>query len=507
MNTPIIHIGKVSRVLLLGNIAMSFIYFSWWFFPDHIANIPLYSLLFLGEIYHMIMALTFWYTIWPGKQHQVIPDVNFTPTIDVFIPVAGEPLDIIRETAIAARDMIGYEHNVYILNDGYVAKKDTWKDVEKLASQLHIFCITRKKAHGAKAGNINNALRYTKGKIIIIFDADMAPHPDFLKKTISYFQDEKTGFVQTPQYYKNHSLNDVSSAAWAQQELYFGPILQGKEKSNAVTINGTNVAIRRKALEEVGGMVEENIAEDFLTSLFIHQKGWNAYYVPEVLAEGLAPEDLQSYYKQQLRWARGNLEVLFSHNPLFQRGLTFGQKIQYLSSSLYYVNGVVVLIDIVMPIIFLFTGIQAVAAATTSFALFFMPFMFLNLYTLYRASGKSITFRAISFSQSSWTLQVHALESILAGSKMGFAVTPKKAQQGNFLSIAYPHMIYVLLAMIAMAVGIHRDGLNPSVVTNIAWAMFNSTLFSPFIFASLSGVQSSKPLQNETSAIIAGETV
>src|SRR5438876_923919 len=102
MEKTTLHIEKVSRILLLGNICMSFLYFSWWFFPSHIANIPFYSLLFLGEVYHMTMALTFWYTIWPGNSHTVVLPGRYKPSIDIFIPIAGEPIDIIRKTAIAA---------------------------------------------------------------------------------------------------------------------------------------------------------------------------------------------------------------------------------------------------------------------------------------------------------------------------------------------------------------------------------------------------------------------
>src|SRR3989344_1030836 len=96
---------------------------------------------------------------------------------------------------------------------------------------------------------------------------------------------------------------------------------------------GTNMVIRKAALREVGGMAEDNIAEDFVTSLFIHERGWKSAYVPEVLAEGLAPEDLFSYYKQQFRWARGSLEIVFRFNPLFRSGLTWSQRIEYLASA------------------------------------------------------------------------------------------------------------------------------------------------------------------------------
>src|SRR5690606_28145343 len=163
---------------------------------------------------------------------------------------------------------------------------DNWREVEVMAENIGVNCITRKESGGAKAGNINNGLKCTDSELVAIFDADMVPHPDFLQKTVSYFQDPKVAFVQTPQYYKNAEVNDIASGAWEQQELFFGPIMEGKGKVNAAFICGTNVLIRKEALLSVGGMYEKNIAEDFLTSLFIHQKGWKSYYLKEVLAEG-----------------------------------------------------------------------------------------------------------------------------------------------------------------------------------------------------------------------------
>src|SRR5690606_21510298 len=144
-------------------------------------------------------------------------------------------------------------------------------------------------AGGAKAGNINNALRQTNGDIIVIFDADMIAKTDFLNKTIPHLADPTVAFVQTPQFYTNTQDNIIAASAWEQQEFFFGPIMQGKDKDNPAFICGINVAIRRTALDQVGGMVEDNIAEDFLTSMKIHEQGWHSVYVPEVLATGLAP--------------------------------------------------------------------------------------------------------------------------------------------------------------------------------------------------------------------------
>jgi cellulose synthase (UDP-forming) len=313
----------------------------------------------------------------------------------------------------------------------------------------------------------------------------MVPHRNFLTTVLPYFNDPNVGFVQTPQYYKNHQTNAITEGAWDQQRLFFGPIMQGKDKHNAAFICGTNFAIRRIALHQVGGMCEDNIAEDFLTSLSVHQKGWTSCYIPHVLVEGLAPEDLLSYYKQQLRWARGSLEVLFASNPFFKKGLTFAQKIQYLSSALYYLNGVVIVIDMIMPLFFLFFGIEPVVSTTVNFAIFFIPYMFLSMYTLSTVSANSITLKGLSFSQSSWALQLLALKSVLLKQKMGFAVTSKSALSGNFVSLAYPHFAYILLVIIGIGIGIGREGINPSVLTNIAWALFNVILFVPFILVAL----------------------
>lgn len=463
---------------------MSLLYLSWWLNPHQIANLPLYILLFLGEIYHVGMSLLFWHTVWPRRNKPQSQFTSHHPSVDIYITVCGEPKSIVRETAQAALDMDYTNHRVFILNDGFVAGKNNWKDMEDLADELHITCLTRKQPGGAKAGNINRALEKTKGEYILIFDADMVPHPDFLSTVMPHFADSRVGFVQTPQYYRNYSENVVTHGAWEQQEFFFGPIMRGKDTQNSAFICGTNVVLRRTALLEAGGMREDNIAEDFLTSLSIHQLGWKSHYIPNVLAEGMAPQDFLSYYKQQFRWARGSLEVLFSENPLFKKNLTFSQKLEYLSSALYYTNGVIFVIDIIMPLIFLYTGIKPVAATTTSFAFFFLPFMLLNLYTLFIVSKQQLTFRAISFSQASFTLQLSAIKSVLLKEKVGFSVTPKQAQSGNFLKLVAPHIAYIVLTAVGIIVAYTREGMNPSLATNIAWAVLPCIMFIPFIQAS-----------------------
>jgi len=484
---PTIASGSISRGFLLTNVVLTIFYFSWWFITPATDKSVMFYLLFLGETYHVAMVLMFWFTVrgLSKPTAHILPKSSNRLSVAVFVTVAGEPLDIVKDTVSAIKSAPYARKDIYILNDSFVAGKENWKEYEALAKELGVGCFTRTVPGGAKAGNINNALRQTSSDLVAIFDADMAPHNNFFAQTVPYFTEEKVGFVQTPQFYANSTKNVVTAAAWEQQEFFFGPIMRGKDSSNASFICGTNVVLRRTALEEVGGMSEKSIAEDFLTSLYIHKNGWKSIYVPEVLAEGLAPEDLLSYYKQQLRWARGSVEILFRHNPIFIKGLTWAQRIEYLSSALYYCNGLIVVINGVIPLVFLLTGISPINTTTTLFAIYFLPFIMSIIVSLHRISGKSLTFRAISFTQSSWYLQVVAIFSSLTGKKSTFAVTPKTAQSGNFLFLAYPHLIYISVAIISFIVAVNREGLSPSVITNVSWVLFNSLLFIPFISAAV----------------------
>jgi cellulose synthase (UDP-forming) len=474
----------VSRGLLALNIFLAAVYFVaivWWF-PS--GNPVLFWLLVFGEIFHLWQLLTYIYTVW-NTEHRTPFDPNYTPPVDVFITVAGEPVDIVEETVRAALAMDYPKFSVYVLNDGYVAKKENWRDIEMMAARLGAECITRKVPGGAKAGNINNGLSLTRNPLVAVFDADHVPHGDFLRKMTGYFADRKMGFVQSPQYYKNYDTNEVTQGSWEQQALFFGPICKGKNRLNSVTMCGTNMVIRREALLQVGGICTESIAEDFVTGLFIHEKGWKSCYVPEVLAEGLAPEDFLSYYKQQFRWARGSMDVLFRYNFLLRRGLTFGQKVQYLSSVSYFLSGVVVIMNALIPIIFFFTGLVPLQISTMSLAALFLPYIFVTIYALQASVNFCYSFKSLAFSMAGFHIHLSALWANIIGKKSAFSVTSKKGLRGNFIHLVIPHIVYVGLVVVGIGYGIVREGFTPSLITNIAWAVLNTAIFAEFISAAL----------------------
>ncbi|GAB4149036.1 MAG: hypothetical protein OHK0017_12400 [Patescibacteria group bacterium] len=463
---------------------MAFLYLiviTFWF---RMGNIFLFSLLIFGEVFHLWQILTYLSTVW--NLNKIKPaNPEFNPPIDIFITVCGEPKEVVRRTVEAAKKQNYPDYGVFILNDGFVAGIENWMEIEYLAKEMGVICITRKISGGAKAGNINNALELTGRPFIAVLDADMVPQSNFLKELSPYMADPAVAFVQSPQYYKNHTLNQVTGGAWEQQELFFGPICEGKNQLNSVFMCGTNMLIRRQALEQVGGMCEDNIAEDFMTSLFVHERGWKSIYVPEVLAKGLAPEDFLSYYKQQFRWARGSLEILFRFNPIFRRGLTWQQKIQYLASASYYLSGLVVLINIALPLVYLITGESPVQVSTMALAAIFIPHICLTAYVLTSSNDSKYTFRALSFSNGSFIIFLKALWSVLTKQKNSFSVTSKVALDGNFTYLVSPHLSYIGLSIVALLIGWSREGVSPSLLSNLSWVLFNIATFIPFMQAAI----------------------
>lgn len=470
------------RLFIWVSMLMCAVYFGVIAFVFPPGNAVLFVLLMLGEAFHTWQALTYLSTV-SNMHTQPMAASSFRPPVDVFITVAGEPAELVAATAKAALRMDYPRFNIFLLNDGYVAKKENWFEIETVAQTLGIRCITRTIPGGAKAGNINHALAQTSAPYVAIFDADHVPHKDFLRKVMPFFVDKRMGFVQTPQYYKNAEVNAVTRGAWEQQELFFGPICRGKNASNAATMCGTNMVLSRQALNEVGGMCTDSIAEDFATGLFMHERGYKSYFLPEVLAEGLAPEDFFSYTKQQYRWARGALDVLFKYNLIMRRGLTFRQKLQYLSSVTYFLSGAVILFNMLLPVVFLYAGLIPLQITTMMLALVFVPYILLTIYTLSRSSNGSFTFRALSFAMGSFVIQLQALGSALLGQKQTFVVTSKQALEGNYLRLVAPHLLYIVTVMGGIPVAVLREGFSASVINNLAWAGFSIGVLLPFIHA------------------------
>lgn len=296
--------------------------------------------LFLAELYiWVILLLTYLQTVFPLKRG-IVPlpdDVSTWPTVDIYIPSYNESLEVVRDTVLAAQ-CIDYPRdklNIYLLDDG---KR---REFAVFAADVGVGYITRNDNSHAKAGNLNHALKLTKGELICVFDCDHVATRIFLQATVgSFLQDPKLALLQTPHYFyspdpfeRNLSLGkNIPNEG----SLFYGPIQQGNDNWNATFFCGSCAVIRRSALEEIGGFAVETVTEDAHTALKMQRLGWKSAFLAIPLAAGLATERLVLHVIQRTRWARGMTQIFRMDNPLFGRGLTWQQRCCYLSAMLYF---------------------------------------------------------------------------------------------------------------------------------------------------------------------------
>ncbi|MEH2198036.1 glycosyltransferase [Nostoc sp.] len=379
-------------------------------------------------------------------------------------------------------------------------------------------------AHHAKAGNINYAIfsGETAGTFIVTLDADHIPKPNFLKRVLPYFyaynlstgkyDQNQIAFVQTRQDFYNIPPGDPFGH---RANLFYGPLQQGKDGMNAAFYTGTNAILRREALvsvglqnfadefakdekrldefDLVGGVSSNSITEDMNTAMRLHSAGWKSIYHNELLAQGLAPDDLSSTLKQRLRWAQGTIQVLVRENPLTKSGLSFWQRLQYFKTMYSYFSGFATLVFISCPIIYFFTDIVPVKTYGSDFAIHFFPAFIINRLTFLAATwGIPATevWRSEQYAIALFPLLIQAVWSVFTGQKLNFQVTPKQRQSGIYLRLVWPQLVIFILTILGILWSLYRFAIghlnNPWVhLLNGGWAIYNLLLLSVIIRASV----------------------
>lgn len=233
-----------------------------------------------------------------------------------------------------------------------------------------------------------------------------------------------------------------------------------------------------------------SITEDMATAMQLHAAGWKSVFYPEILAYGLAPEDLGSALSQRLRWAQGTLQVLKRDNPLFKKGLSIPQRLSYFTTMFSYFSGFPNLIFLLSPIVYLFTGIAPVNAYSWEFMLRLIPFLLLNKITFRITANKIPVFRGEQYNLGLFSLWIQAVTSVLVGKKLGFVVTPKQRQSGNYVSLVWPQLIVLLLTLVAIVYGIwgYFSGSTyqeTGLLINIFWGIYNCVMLSAIVRAAV----------------------
>jgi len=367
------------------------------FFRDpgtHAAPVDVFcTLALLGAEFYAFVVLLLGYmqTAWPLERPPApLPDdPDEWPAVDVLIPTLDEPLELVRYTALAAlgMDWPVEKLKVLLLDDG------NREEFRAFAESAGIGYLSREDHQGAKAGNINHALRETSAPLVTVFDCDHAPTRSFLQMAVGWFlRDPKLALVQTPHRFYSESPFERNlgglRAVPGEEQLFHGAIQDGNDLWNAASFSGSCAVLRRSALDEVGGLATETVTEDVHTSLRLQKRGWNTAYINIPQAAGLATERLSDHVRQRARWARGMMQALRLENPLVGGALRWQQRLCYLNEAAYFLSALPRLIFLMAPAVYLIFGRTALPGLWAAIVAYVTPHLLLASLTHTRVYGR-----------------------------------------------------------------------------------------------------------------------
>lgn len=261
------------------------------------------------------------------------------PFVTIQLPIYNELYVVERLIDNIARfDYPRDRFEIHILDDSTdeTVALTRKKVAEYQAKGFLIEQIIRPVREGYKAGALRDAMPYAKGAFIAIFDADFLPRPDFLKKTIPYFQDEEVGVVQTRWEHINQQYSLITQLQAIQLNVHFTVEQAGRMRGDyLLQFNGTAGVWRRQAIEEAGGWEADTLTEDLDLSIRTQLKGWKIHYLEEIGSPAELPAEMNSLKSQQFRWMKGGAETARKMLPTVWRSdLSLRQKVQATSHLL-----------------------------------------------------------------------------------------------------------------------------------------------------------------------------
>lgn len=302
-------------------------------------------------------------------------------------------------------------------------------------SHLH-----RKKRSGFKAGALKAGLESAKGELIVIFDADFLPRPDFLQQTIPYFSDPNTGVVQTRWEHINADYSWMTMMQALQLNVHFMAEQSGRQSAGLfLQFNGTGGVWRKKTILEAGNWQDDTLTEDLDLSYRAQIRGWKIQYLMNIGTPSELPVEMNGLKAQQFRWMKGGVETAKKILPaIFSSSLPFTIKlhavIHLLNSSVF-----LILMACFLSSLFMASATESLRVSVQIMAL--LPLGLISLFYVYYSCNvhllkakspilKLFTFFPyfLSFLALSSGLSYHNARAVwlgYIGKKSGFIRTPK----------------------------------------------------------------------------------
>jgi cellulose synthase/poly-beta-1,6-N-acetylglucosamine synthase-like glycosyltransferase len=240
-----------------------------------------------------------------GKNWSWGPEV--VDPVSVIVPAYNEREGI----AAAVRSLATGSHReieVVVVDDG------STDGTAKIARRLKLPNVRVVSVpNGGKSAALNRGIALATHDLIVMVDGDTVFEHDSVHQLVQPFADPRVGAVAG-----NVKVGNRRSlvARWQHIEYVIGFNLDRRlydELQIMPTIPGAIGAFRREALEQVGGVSEDTLAEDTDLTIAVSRAGWRVVYEEKARAWTEAPASISQLWTQRYRWSYGTMQALWKH--------------------------------------------------------------------------------------------------------------------------------------------------------------------------------------------------
>ena len=393
-----------------------------------------------------------------SKQDECVKCRTKCPFVTVQIPCYNEPFHVVKE---AIDSCIALEYpkeklEIQVLDDSTPVfeeelNEESLRGLRKYCKEKGLSYIRREGHKGFKAGNLNVGLKYAKGELLLVLDADSYVPPDILKKIVPAFcKDPSLGYVQGLTRTSNYSESVVARLMDLAGRGYWEGYLPVHSSYGFIAFNGHNGVIRRSALDEIGGWNEQSITEDLDMSVRMRLAGYGGQYAEYVTCLEKKPTRFDGARTQIRRWSHGAVMVLKNYfgKIVSSNTLKWHEKLDMILYMLFFPFHAIAIVFLYATLFLsaafpgfydLFPQYSSTICVLGSFASVFPMFMLSLLgiaaldISFAKAFFKNIVYLVLLFSGLIPTITLGVLSAVF-GRKEKFHRTPKiKKERNRFL--------------------------------------------------------------------------